>query len=79
MQKLFTETDIRILTLLDNLKEEYLYLLLKLFTYLPKWYNVYKFTNRIKLKSKAEEVNLMYEQLQKNCLILTGTIQTLNQ
>lgn len=73
MQKLFSKIDKDILMLLDNLKEDHLYLLLKLFTYLPKWYNVDKFVNRIKLNYKPKEVTLMYKELKEKCLIITGT------
>lgn len=74
MRTLLTKTDRNKLELFDTLLLEYKYLLLKLFFYLPKWYNIHNFVERIKLKLNSKDINLMYKTLKEKELILTGVI-----
>lgn len=73
-KKLLSKTDLQNLANFENLREEYKYFLLKLFTYLPKWYNIHKFSEKVNLKLDKSEVTAMYKKLKDLDLIISGKI-----
>lgn len=54
--------------------ENYMYFVFKLFTRLPKWYNIFKLTMELHLNMSDMEIIAMYEHLIENNYVKTGKI-----
>lgn len=61
--KLFTSTDI---------DQNYQYVCLKLLTWKPKWYNIFKFCDKLNINLENEEISKLYEYLEENNVVDTG-------
>lgn len=73
--KMLSKNDVHNITIFTALREDYQQLLLKLFSYLPKWYNIHKFVETIKLNLSDEEVVDMYTELKDKGCIISGKLQ----
>lgn len=58
---------------------KYKYTCLKLYTYKLKWYNSYKFCEKIKLGVSSDEINEMYKFLSDKGIIETGILFILSR
>ncbi|KAL3286706.1 hypothetical protein HHI36_001201 [Cryptolaemus montrouzieri] len=72
-KKLLMKRDIEVIEDFLKMNVLYQYLLMKLFLYLPKWYNIMKFCSRIKLDQKmtSKEITVMYMYLKNNGYVET--------
>ncbi|KAG5890547.1 hypothetical protein JTB14_028298 [Gonioctena quinquepunctata] len=57
------------LTLIISDNEKYFYAILKLFIWLPKWYNIFRFCEKINLDLNGKEVLELYTFLSKNGIV----------